>query len=120
MSDQLSLSQQLELRDASGRTVGVYHAARVVEELTAERDRLQEEVSHLRGELLSLQRLLDGARRGAEENAALAAGRARRISQLEELLNTYLGFTAEEIADLEQNGVPLAQVIDEIERTVPG
>jgi chromosome segregation ATPase len=121
MSDQISLSQQLELRDASGRTVGVYHAARVVEELTAERDRWRQEVSHLRAELLSLQRALDGARREAEESAALAAGRVRQIEQLEgllNLLNTYLGFTPEELADLEQNGVSLAQAIDDIERSL--
>ena len=55
--------------------------------LTAERYRLKADVARL--------------------EAALAE-RDRRISQLESLLNDYLGFSREELQDLEKNGVPLS------------
>ena len=77
MADELDHTWRLELRDETGRLLGVFTANQVVEGLTAERDKLRKEVARLHAEVVELQKALAGARKEAQENAAVAAKRAR-------------------------------------------
>ena len=81
-------------------------ATKVVQELTTERDQLREEVNRLRSEAAELRRALEEAQR---DKAAIVAERDCYLRELEE-------FWAEKIADLDKNGVDIADVIAEIER----
>ncbi|HEY7428357.1 MAG TPA: hypothetical protein VH682_29260 [Gemmataceae bacterium] len=102
MSDQIDLSQRLELRYATGDMVGIVLTPKAVQDLTAERDRLREEVSQLRKQLDEAQ---------------------RQIALLEQdwqsmfrLLPRELQVTEEEMREAIQNSVPFEKLIEELEQ----
>jgi hypothetical protein len=102
MSESLDNGHELELRDATGRSLGVFVSNRVVQELTAERDRLRAELERVRQETQAL------AERVAKQDEKLAAFTAA--------LQEYITFTPEELADLEKNGESLTEFIERMER----
>jgi hypothetical protein len=112
MSDALHETQSLELRDASGRVLGSFVAGRAVAEVTAERDQLRAEVERLKTEL-------EAARREVADKTAIEAERNQYRKALSDLLKEDLSFTDEELLDLEQNGMTLEEVIEELERKNP-
>ncbi len=115
MSDQIDLSQRVEIRYATGDTVGIVLAPKAVQELTAERDQLREEANRLRAEVAELQRALEDAQREARDKAAVAAERDQYLRSLHALLAKDVQITPEDIAELDKNGVDIAEVIAEIE-----
>jgi regulator of replication initiation timing len=117
MTQQLNLTLPMELHNSSGQPVAVLMDKRSVEELKAERDRLQEEVTRLRGENLDLKRALDAAREGLKEKATITAERDRYLEILFGIFGEDFGFTPEAIADMDKNGVPLQLIIEELEQT---
>jgi predicted nucleic acid-binding Zn-ribbon protein len=82
---------------------------KVVQELTAERDRLREEVNRLNSEVVELKRALENAQREVQDKAAIVKERDLYLQQLEELM-------AEKIADMDKNGHDMSEVIAEIEQ----
>jgi uncharacterized coiled-coil DUF342 family protein len=116
MSEITENGERLELRDAKGRTVGYLFVRQLVEELTAERDRLREEVRRLRDQLGQAEA---EALRLTQEQAKLTAERDRHLKALHELTYQEFHFTPEEIADMDRNGVELRAIIEELERTLP-
>lgn len=87
-------SGAVEMRDGQGRTVRVVLADKVVEALTAENERLKVENARLQ---------------------SAVAERDQKIQSLYALLEEVAGFSPEELADLEKNGVSLDSVIEELE-----
>jgi uncharacterized coiled-coil DUF342 family protein len=83
--------------------------AKVVQELTAERDQLREEVARLRAEAAELRRALDAAQQEVRDKAAIVAERDLYLQELEE-------FWRERIADMNKNGFDFGEVIAEIEQ----
>lgn len=108
MSDQIDLSQNLELRDAAGHTVGIVLPQKAAQDLTAERDQLRAEVSRLGAEVAELRQALETARQEAHDKAAIMAERDRYLQALEDLW-------AEKIADMDKNGREFGELIAEIE-----
>lgn len=109
MSDQLDLSQSLEVRDAAGQTVGILMPPKTARDLTVERDQLRAEVHRLHAEVAELRQTLDAARQEVRDKAAIVAERDLYLQQLEELM-------AEKIADMDKNGIDMGEVIAEIEQ----
>jgi hypothetical protein len=107
MSDLLNLNQPLELRDAAGHTV-VILSPKAAQELTAERDQLRNEVTHLRAEIAELNRALEDARKEVSDKAAIVAERDLYYRELESLM-------AEKIAYMNAHGIDGSEVIAEIE-----
>jgi predicted nucleic acid-binding Zn-ribbon protein len=102
MSDPIDLSQRLEQLYATGDMVGIVLTPKAIQDLTAERDRLREEVSQLRKQLEEAQ---------------------RQIALLEQdwqsmfrLLPRELQVTEEDIAEAQRNGIPLEKIIQELEQ----
>ncbi|HTU91442.1 MAG TPA: hypothetical protein VMF69_15275 [Gemmataceae bacterium] len=115
MSNQIDLSQRVEIRYASGDTVGIVLAPKAVQELTAERDQLREETNRLRAEVAELRSALEEAQREARDKPAIVAERDQYLRSLHALLAKDVQITPEDIAELDKNGVDIADVIAEIE-----
>ncbi len=105
MSDQIDLSQRLELRYATGDTVGIVLTPKAVQDLTAERDRLREEVGQLRKQLDEAQ---------------------RQIALLEQdwqsmfrLLPRELQVTEEDIREAQRNSHTIDEVLQMLEQYKP-
>lgn len=94
-----------------GETTGSNNdlTTKVVQELTAERDQLREEVNRLRAEVAESRRALEKAQQEVRDKAAIVAERDCYLQELE-------GFWAEKIAYLDKNGVDIGDVIAEIEQ----
>jgi hypothetical protein len=120
MSESIDLNGGLELRDRQGRTVGVVLPSAEAAELTAERDRLRQEVERLRAEALEMKRALDAAREELKDKAEIA-----RYSELyrKALQVIYAKeappITAEDIAEADKHGMTLDQFIHELENPQP-
>jgi predicted RNase H-like nuclease (RuvC/YqgF family) len=84
-------------------------ATKLVQELTAERDRLREEVNRLHAEAAELRRALEKAQQEVRDKAAIVAERDLYLRELE-------AFWAEKIADMDKNGVDFGEFITELER----
>jgi hypothetical protein len=116
MSNQVNPGQRLELRDASGRVLGYYVPAsefelrfgnaaehspqakaeqkpweQICKELTEERDRLRVEVAEIRTE------------------------RDQYLRSLYALIPSRFNFDEQELAALEQNGLTLDQILEDIQ-----
>jgi septal ring factor EnvC (AmiA/AmiB activator) len=115
MSNQIDLSQRVEIRYATGDTVGIVLAPNAVQELTAERDQLREETSRLRIQVAELRRALEEAQREVRDKTAIVAERDQLLRSLHALLAKDVQITPEDIAELDKNGVDLADLIAEIE-----
>jgi hypothetical protein len=115
MSNQIDLSQRVEIRYATGDTVGIVLAPKAVQELTAERDRLCEELDRLRAEVAELRRALEEAQHGLRDKAAIVFERDQYRVALQDLLSKDVLITPEDIAELDKNGVDLSDIIAEIE-----
>jgi chorismate mutase len=100
-----------ELRDDAGSTVGFFLPDRQLRELLAERDALMKQVAELQAQL-------------AAERAEAAQIRKERDAYLETAhyltRKDLVPFTAEELADIRENGIPFEEVIAEVERAVQG
>lgn len=108
MSEQLDLSQNLELRDAAGHTVGIVLPPKIAHHLTAERDQLRSEVGRLDAEVAELRQALEVARQELRDKVAIMAERDRYLQALEEMW-------AEKIADADKNGKEFGELLAEIE-----
>lgn len=102
MSDHVNGENRQELRDSSGRALGTFVPSPVFQELAAERDGFRAEVEQLR------QRL-------AAEQAKRVAAEEERDGYLKALMLEVPPLTAEEVADMDRNGVELGQIIAELE-----
>lgn len=109
MSNQIDLSQRMEIRNATGDTVGIVLAPKAVQELTTERDQLREETNRLRVEVTELKRALDEAQRAVRDKDAIEAERDLYLRELEE-------FWTEKIAETQKNGADFREFIAELER----
>ncbi len=96
MSIPLNPNQILELRDASGQIVGFFTPEKAWKDLLAERDQLREELEKVKEE---------------RDNF--------RIS-VEALMQKKITFTAEELEDLQKNGLSFEQVMEEIQPILEG
>jgi chromosome segregation ATPase len=105
MSHPIVPGDRLGVLDNAGRVLSIYVPQRVEEELKSERDRLQAEVQDLRQAL----------ERARKEIAA----RDQKIETLTATLEEYLGFTAEELVDLENNGISLGEIVTRLEQEFP-
>lgn len=94
MSQLIDASQGLELRDPAGAVIGTFVPRNVLQELIAERDQMRKLV------------------------ATVQAERDTYLHALYALTRKEVALTAEERADLEKNGIPAEQVMQEIERIV--
>jgi SMC interacting uncharacterized protein involved in chromosome segregation len=115
MSNQIDLSQRVEIRYATGDTVGIVLAPKAVQELTAERDQLREETNQLRAQVAELRRALEETQRETRDKSAIVAERDQYLRSLHALLAKNVQITPEDIAELNKNGVDIADVIAEIE-----
>ncbi len=99
MSNAVGFGQGLELRDASGRTLGVFLPDAVIKELIAERDALRKQV--------------------AEQQEKLATLKAERDSYRQTVYALWPKdvplLTEEELDEMKRNGIPFRQIIEEIE-----
>jgi hypothetical protein len=107
VSQPFEASQGYELRDPAGVTVGVFVPAPVLPALTAERDALRARVTEQAKQLAALREELDRLRKERDEyQQALEC-----VSRDKSLL-----IDQGELADLERNGVPFADIVGEIEK----
>jgi predicted nuclease of restriction endonuclease-like RecB superfamily len=104
MGDSISLNnvEQLQLRDGTGRLLGVFLTPTILEQMNAERERLAKEVAELRKQLDEAQ---------------------RRVAVLEQdwhsmfrLLPRELQVSEEDIREALQNRIPLEKLIQELEQ----
>jgi hypothetical protein len=120
MADTIDLNGGLELHDRQGRKVGVVLPADAAAELTAERDRLRQEVERLRAELLEARRALDAAREELKDKAEIASECEMYRKSLEAIYaKDAPSFTAEDIAEADKHGLTLDQFIHELENPQP-
>ena len=109
MSIPINLDQKLELRDASGSTVGFVLPEQFLRDLLAERDALRKEVAELQEQLTALR----------DRAARVEAERDGYLESLHFLTRKdVVPFTEQELADLQKNGMPFDQIIPEIEQIV--
>jgi hypothetical protein len=113
MSNQSNLVQGVELRDASGRSLGFFQSEVTVREVTTERDRLREELTATRAELVALAAERDRLR---EELAAAQRERDEYLRWAYALTPKDPPITPEELAEGQKNGVPGEQVFAELEQ----
>jgi hypothetical protein len=103
--------------DEQGRTVAVVLANQAFEKLTTETNQFRDEAMHLRAEVLELQRALEAAREELKDKAAIAAERDGYRKSVLFLTREEFTFTAEEIADMDKNGVRIDEkFFEELER----
>jgi chromosome segregation ATPase len=117
MSELSNLVQAVELLDARGRSLGLFRSEEVVKELVVERDRLRQELAQLQAKLSATAGECDRLR---EELVGTRRERDEYLHSLHFLTRQQFAFTPEEIATLDREGLPLGQVVDEIERRVKG
>lgn len=115
MSNQIDLSQRVEIRYATGDTVGIVLAPEAVRELTAERDQLREETNRLRVQVAELRRALEEAQFEACDKAGIVAERDQYLRSLHALLAKDVQITPEDIAEMDKNGVDFGAIVEEIE-----
>ncbi len=84
-------------------------ATKVVQDLTAERDRLREEVNRLRAEVTELKRTLEEAQREVHDKAAIVKERDLYLHELE-------SFWAETIAEAKRNPHTIEDVLQMFEQ----
>lgn len=114
MSTPIDFNGGLRMCDEQGRTVGVVLGNQAFEKLTAEHARLREELERLRARLREAE---ENGKRLEAEKAAIAAERDGYLKSLHYFTRKDFTFTAEEIADLDKNGVEFTkEFIDELER----
>jgi hypothetical protein len=137
MAELIDLSGGQELRDGTGRTVGVFLPADAAAELTAEYDRLRQEVDRLSAESRELkarlyaaqeefrdkahdiyQKGLDRLRHQAARAAEVTRERDEYLKSLYVLLRKDFAFTPEELAEMEKTGGPIDDIVEEAERTL--
>jgi chromosome segregation ATPase len=111
MSDQSN--QGVELPDDSGRSLGFVRSEEAVRELTAERDRLRQEVAEIQAKLGALAAERDRLR---EELAAAQRERDEYLRWLYALTPKDSPITPEEFAEGLKNAVPGEQVFAELEQ----
>jgi hypothetical protein len=92
MSEPTEFGPGFELRDPSGRTLGVFVPNSMIQDLRAECERLRQQVTQLQAE------------------------RDKYLKFLKEITGGAPLITAEEVAELDKNGIPFEQVIEQIER----
>ena len=117
MSELSNLVQGVELQDAAGRSLGLFRPQQVVQELAAERDRLRQELAALEAKFAAITGERD---RLQKELSGVSRERDQYLHSLQLLMRQDFTFTPEEIAALDREGIPLAQAIEEIERSVQG
>jgi uncharacterized protein (DUF3084 family) len=108
MSESINFEQRLELRNASGTTLGYFVPNDTIHSLLTERDSLHQELTRLQKELAALRK----------EKEEVETERNAYQQSLQALLKEDFTFTEEEILDLQQNGIPFEQVIAEVEKIV--
>jgi uncharacterized protein YlxW (UPF0749 family) len=107
MSTPVDLNGIQRVCDDQGRSVAVVLANQAFENLTAEADRLRDEAARLQAQVKELQQTLD----------AVTAERDMQLKSLYALTREDWTITAEEIAELDKNGVEFTrEFIDELER----
>lgn len=117
MSIPFDLNGGLKMCDEQGRTVAVVLANQAFEKLTTETNQFRDEAMHLRAEVLELQRALEAAREELKDKAAIAAERDGYRKSVLFLTREEFTFTAEEIADMDKNGVRIDEkFFEELER----
>lgn len=94
MSQLIDPTQGLELRSGSGAVLGSFISRQELQELIAECDRLRKQL------------------------ATLQAERDTYLTALYALMRKEVTISPEELADLEKNGVPIEQTMEELERIV--
>src|SRR5438309_472539 len=102
MSTWIDFGGDVELRDAQGRVFKLALAEPAADEATAEVVRLRKEVEQLRAQLHAAQAV---GKRLEAEKAEIAEERDGYLKSLHYLTRKDFTFTAEEIADLDKNGV---------------
>ena len=107
MSMPFDLNGGLKMCDEQGRTVAVVLANQAFEKLTTETNQFRDEAARLRAEVLELRRALEAAREELKDKAAITAERDGYRKSVLALTREDFTFTAEEIADLDKNGVTL-------------
>lgn len=100
---------QFELRDAAGSTVGVFLPDQQLRDLLAERDALKKQVVELQSQLAAERD--EGARTRQERDAYLESLHYLARKDL-------VPWTAEDLADLRENGIPFEEVISGVEQLV--
>jgi hypothetical protein len=109
VSSPANFDQKLELRDASGRTVGFVLPERQLLDLLAQQEALQKQVVELRQQVAALT-----AR--AEE---VARERDAYLQTLHFLSRDRLvPITEEELEDIRKTGIPFEQIVAEVEQIV--
>ena len=117
MSIPFDLNGGLKMCDEQGRTVAVVLANQAFEKLTTETNQFREEAAQLRAEVLELRRALEAAREELKDKDAITAERDGYRKSLLFLTREDFTFTAEEIADLDKNGVRIDEkFFEELER----
>lgn len=102
MSFPVSLDQRLEVRDASGATVGFILSDQQTRDLLADRDALRKRVAELQA-----------------QTARLTAERDGYLESLHFLARKELTpLTEQELAELQKDGLPFEQLLPEIEQIV--
>jgi hypothetical protein len=89
----------------------------LLRELTAERDRLRQELAALETRFAAVTSERDRLR---GELTDVCRDRDQYLRSLHVLMREDFTFTPEQIAVLDSEGIPLSQVIEEIERTAQG
>lgn len=119
MSEQFDLNQNLELIDAMGHTVGIVLPPKTAQELTAERDRLREEVRQLQNQLAEVQSQLNSWK----EKARISEERATQWEQdwrdIYKLLPAELRVTEEDIAEIQRDPHTFDEILQMLEQYKP-
>ena len=117
MSMPFDLNGGLKMCDEQGRTVAVVLANQAFEKLTTETNQFRDEAARLRAEVLELRRTLETAREELREKAAIIVERDMYRKSILAMTHEDFTFTAEEIADMDKNGVRFEEkFIEELER----
>jgi uncharacterized coiled-coil DUF342 family protein len=116
MSDSIDLAEGLELRDASGSTLGVFLPQRILNELVSERDSLRLQVVEARQEVDRLRRVI--AENGPAATEGLRAERDAYLKTLHALLRKEITFDAQELREMESNGITVEQILAEVGQIV--
>jgi hypothetical protein len=105
----INLDQKLELRDESGAIVGFVLPEKLLHSLLTEREALRKQVTELEEELATLRK----------EATQVKGERDGYLESLHYLTrNEIVPLTEEELAELRTSGIPLQQLLSEVEETV--
>ena len=109
MSFPINLDQRLEVRDASGATVGFILSDQQTRDLITERDALRKQVAELQRQTAALH----------DQAARLKAERDGYLESLHFLTRQNLTpLTEPELAELNRDGLPFEQLLPEMEQVV--